>query len=489
MRPSDIENIIKEETDSYSRGALAMLSSKHFVFWCCAIRYAFSDKLGSSVSDEVLRQRLETVITVIEDARKAGRPTPEMPDVPLTEMLRRLKRDTKYLSSKRLESGAYEYRVTAAARKAMLAVQTLSEEGNSDFGGARVEMILNQIDAVEKKFQADVSERIAIIDNEIAKLVEERADVLANGVKELDDASKLDELSNLQQIMESLPADVQSVAQRIHDDGESFRERIASQQGTMSSDIAAYDRSNFELLRNSPQGKSYLDAMDVLGSERMYDIQERLEALESSVPNQRATGIVTEAWDDLLRSVEQVERQNHDNVRMLSTYVDRFATARGRRRTETLEQAIIAVNAPCVLVPWTKADIASMPNLNYVSRENASFDMSASTNASADDVDYDRLAELATYNAISVLSEIARANPEMTGKDFVCAMFNDLDKKTRRLVEWGGLVSTLLPLGFVEYELVKWHFVDLGGNEREWIAPDLYGNFSKVQELVRRANA
>lgn len=489
MKPSDIPMLINEETASYSRGALAMLSSKHFVFWCCAIRYAFSDKLGTAISDEVLKQRIETVVNVINNEKQQGHQTPKIPDVPLTEMLRRLKRENKYLSSKRLENGTYEYRVTASARKAMLAVRTLSEEGTSDFGSARVQMIIDQIETVEKKFQTNKEEHIALIDNKIAELIEERKDVLKNGVKELDSTSKLDELSNLQQIMESLPADVQSVAQKIHDDGENFREKIANKVNTMSADIAAYDRSTFELLRSSPQGKSYLDAMDVLGSDRMYDIQERLEKLEASVPNQQGTGLVTEAWDDLLKSVEQVEQQNHTNVQMLSTYVDRFTTARGRRRTESLERAILSVNNSYILVPWTKPDIASMPKLKYVDRTNASFEPDASTDAIDKDINYSRLAELATYDAISVLSAIIKNNQFITDKEFICKAFNQLDKNTRRLIEWGGLISTLLPLGFVECNLTTWHFVDLGGNEREWIAPDLYGDFKKIRELIRRANA
>lgn len=487
MKPSDITGAFESELEAYSKGALGVMSSKHFVFWRVAITYAFDGNLSSTVTDEVLRQRIETVTEVARQAVEDGTLEVEVPAIRVSEMLRRLKRESRYLSSRRLENGTYEYRVTAAARRAFAAIDELSGEDGSEFGGARVQMILDQIDAVEQRLTTDVAKRASMLDARIAELMEERARLVRDGVPELSEQERLDQLWNLQQIMRGLPADVQSVAQRLRDDGEAFRAQVAVREGSMASGVAEYDRSSFELLRESQQGRSYLDAMAVLGSERMYSIQERLVGLEDAAGVREARGLVSGAWDDLLRSVEQVEQVNRTNVDVLSSYVDRFTTARGRRRTELLERALASVTLGSeVRCPWSPSHIGSWPDLTYVDRAGATVSSSDAARDDAGSVDYGRLAELATYDAVRVLSAMLEAERGLSGDGFVCERFCALDADVRRLVEWGGLVSALVPLGFVETGMATWSFVDLGGNEREWCAPDLYGDFDVVRDFVGR---
>ena len=487
VKSDGIIDLFDDEMAAYSRGALKVMASKYFVFWRVALIYAFSGELSRSISDEVLKQRISVVVEVLRDVVKEGSRIVDIPGMSINEMLRKLKRDSGYLTSRRLENGTYEYRVTAAARRAFTAVDDLASENTSEFSGARMQMILDQLDVIERRFTTDVGKRVEMLDARIAELEAERDKLVRDGVTEIDSEERLEQLWNLHQIMRDLPADVQSVAQKLREDGIAFRDTVVDNTSA-SARISAFDRSAFELLRNSVQGRSYLDAMHVLGSEEMYSIQERLEALEDAA-GAESRGLVSGAWDDLMRSVEHVEDTNRVNVETLSNYVGRHATSRGRRRSELLGSAIAKSSKKTKLVcPWSQGNVMSYPKLDYVDRSKATFFAADSGVDAGNTIDIARLRELATYRTVEVLQAMVEVNPELSGNVFLCEIFNSLDKETRRLVEWGGLLVTCGVLGFVETGEATWKLVDLGGNERDWIAHDLFGDFSRISDFVRSLN-
>ena len=472
---ADIETLFATTSSAWERGALQVMASRHFPFWRVALTYAFSGELSRPLGESVLRERIAHACDVLSG-------TGAVPDVPVTEMLRRLKRESGYLESTRLSDGTYEYRVTAAARRAFAAVDELSSDGSGDLSGPRMRMILDQVGVVERAFAGDVGKRVAMIDERIAELEAEKRHVVEFGIEPLSEHEMEAQLENLRRVMRTLPVDVQGVAQRLREDGIAFRD---SARTSASERLSGFDRSSFELLRMSQQGRSYMDAMRVLGSGEASEVCERLEALEDALPSARR-GLVSGAWDDLMRSVEHVEETNRGNVEMLSGYVAAMSTSRGRRRSALISDAISAVEDGCELVArWSASLVGSKPKLMSHDRSGASLaDGRASAVPGSPDVE--RMRELETYRVADVLSAILEANPDVTGDVFLCDLFDALPKVRRRLVEWAGLVSALSEFGFVESGMACWQLVDVGGVERTWVAPDLFGDVSGIRDFVLR---
>lgn len=452
---SDIAAELSRVRDAFARPTLRLLHSKYAALTVTVFRAAFERDQTSIPAD-----RLHTQVDVyLAELRQIGEDVPDGTGRDLCRFWK--KRDWLTRTD---PDGVETYTLTRRAKAAVTIVSNLTHD--------RVTLSEHRINTIRSAFRQlntvvnpDKAARVALLNDEIAKLEAERDRVLAGGDLELvDDRTLLAGFIQLIELIDDLPAEFLRVEEAYELMRSEIMTSFRAEERPIGEVIDDYLQRTADLMTSTPEGRAFEGAFALLRDDvLLHDLQRDIRDL---LEHPRAEDILNRSDRRNLRSTVEVIRGGIDGVLQLRSRLTKTLREHIANHDADRNRALSDVlrNLETELATWvartnnhTRLTLDLLPQRPEISHLKLRFwdpandvpppeltEISPDTDLHAPSLEELRAQGGPTFPVLrDVLAEVLAAW-EAGEPRSIAATFNELTPADRRPVEVLGLLHLLL---------------------------------------------
>lgn len=496
---SDVLTTYESLGAAYGKRTLRLLRSDHSRIYLALFRAIFPDG-SQGILAEDLWSRMDECLADLAAAGHAD-------ELPIEDgqiksgraVCRELTDRYGWVESEMVGDGRLEYHLTSDAIEALEIVERL---GSADtlVSGSRMRTLLEAIDMATVLFSPDYEEGLAVLRRRLEQAQAQLdAYEAAGGGEPLSLERARDEVVNIVSLMSGLPADLRRLGEGVHAQAngliDSFREDVRP----VGAIVGDYIDDARMLLDGTDQGRSFKDAVSVLGNQAVTDeVNAKLDVIanapvfaESSYEQSRR---LQDGWDQIGTGIEWVNAEDLRASRAVLWAVSRHDVTRDRELTGTLKEletavyrwaGVVGARDEGPVVPTMGVwDVESLRSRPFVEGVPAPPPALAQGEADVAVLDLEELRRLGGPLTGELLDAIAAQMPLSAPKVDLGSAFNALPAAMRRPVELAGLVQLAATLGvdMGRSERVRYECVDLDGNDVVWEGPRIVVTAAQFDE-------
>jgi hypothetical protein len=251
------------------------------------------------------------------------------------------------LDKDRNAEGQEFYTLSAAATEGLAMIGTMTRD-RSGLSEHRVATIMSAVSDLNLRINPDVTERIRILDVEIADRQMEREQLLGGGELEpVDDDYVIDGFDNLLRLFGALPGDFRRVVDRMTDQRRAVIAKFQGEPGRIGDHLKEYLDMAEALMSDTVEGRAFLGAVNLFrDSASMTEFSRNIDSL---LANPQAQMLLRDTERRDLRNLLVLMRQGFSTVldartRMSGLLRDQILT-HNVTRDVALEQALRSLEA------------------------------------------------------------------------------------------------------------------------------------------------
>lgn len=327
---------------AFARPTLALLNKKDAPVVVAVFSAIFTMNRKVVLAD----QFLQDVATHLEDLRSY--PEDDLSDLGARKLVSHWVRD-RWLVRAVNDSGNEVFSLTSHAQEAMDFVNRAG--GDRAFvSESRIRTLLDTMDRFALDAQPDREKRVASLDAQIKAMQFEKKRLLAGGVIEPASESRMEEqFDNVKYLVRELPADFTRVAESIKELQRTILAQLRQDERPTGEVLADYLQASENLLSQTPEGKAFVGALELLKSEELLgQLENSIEAIlshpfaRSLKTRERELFRATKAT--ILEALGVVLSEQQRASRTLTAQIRNHNPLRDRELDEALRGAIVALN-------------------------------------------------------------------------------------------------------------------------------------------------
>ena len=337
---SEILGELAQVRSAFAKPTLALLGKK----WAPVVLAVFASTFSreqESISAERFHSQVEVFLS---ELKSVGEPVPE--DTARTLCRRWVEEKWLILSSN--EEQAEEYSLTSHSQEAIDYVNRLSGD-RSMFSESRIRTILDAARRCAMDANLDREERLARLDEQIARLTAERDHLAAGGeIAPVSDERIIEEYLNLRDLIAQLPADFLRVSESV----KTIHRVILSEfreEGRRTGDVLDdYLNRSQDLMSSSAEGRAFTGAVELLRDDRLLkELRDDLGTILDHPFSETLTASEERDFRDTVsgirRGIEIVLYQRSRLSSTLRTHITRHDALRDRELDDALRRAKVAL--------------------------------------------------------------------------------------------------------------------------------------------------
>ncbi len=499
---SDVVSMYGSLAPAFAKSTLRLIRNPHARIYLSLVKVAFPD-----TSQPMLAEELWALL----DSALASMQGRAIPDLPIEDgqlksgraLCRELIDQYNWLESTVLPDGRTEYRLTSDAAEAISVIDRLnSSEGV--MGASRMHTLVEAIERASVLFSTDYESGHRVLVQRLAQAQAELDEYKARGGAEpLTPERARDVVRNLQDLMNQLPHDLRRLEEDVHGNATQLIERFREDDRPVGEVIKGYLEQGRDLVANTEHGRSFLDAVRVIGdSSTSEGVVAKLELvanapLSDGKPLPQAAAL-EDGWGQISRGIAQVNTENTRASRVIGRSIAQHDVTRDRELTAVLKQLESAAYAwaadasPRARAPFLTStqrwDVASVANrLANPSVAAPPPELAQGTPAEVT-LSMEELRRVGGPLTKELLEAILRALPLDARSVDLAEGFNALPAERRRPVEIAGFVQLAASLGLdpERARAVPYHCVDLTGRDVTWLGPRIRVTVSQATRASER---
>ena len=487
---------------AFGKSTLRLIRNPHARVYLSLIKAAFPDA-SRPMPAEDLWAFLDASLTTMEQHG--------IPDLPVEDgelkagraLCRELIDQYSWLESSVTPGGRTEYRLTSDATEAISIIDRLnSSEGV--MGASRMHTLVEAIERASVLFSADYEAGHRVLQQRLEQAQAELDEYEARGGAEpLTPERARDIVRNLQDLMDQLPHDLRRLEEDVHGNATALITSFREDERPVGEVIKGYLAQGRNLVANTEHGRSFLDAVRVIGdSSTSEGIVSKLELVaEAPLSDGKPLAQATElerGWSQISRGIAQVNTENTRASRVIGRSIAQHDVSRDRELTAVLKQLESAANAWARRVParavapfvtstqkWDVATMASRLANPSVTTAPPGLDRGDAAEVTLSVEELRRIGGPQTKRLLEAM--LADLPLEARGLDLAQG-FNALPGDLRRPVELAGFVQMAASLGLdpEHAHAVPYRCVDLTGRDVVWIGPRIRVTIPQAKRAAER---
>ena len=496
-------DIFSSLSPAFGKSTLRLIRNPHSRVYLTLLKYAFPDtsqpmideELWASI-DQALRELdragLHDSIPIEEGQIRSGR-----------SLCRELIDSYNWMESTMLSDGRVEYRLTSDATEALNIIDRLNSL-ESVMSESRMRTLIEAVQQAAILFSTDYEQGHLVLQQRLEQAQRELDDYEQRGGAEpLTPSRAKDVIHNLEDLMSQLPYDLRRLEEGVHENAMDLIESFRSDERPAGMVIESYLERGENLVANTDQGRSFQDAVRVVGDPAVSEsVLSRLDAIAASpvaggspLPQAR---LLQRGWNQISLGISQVNDENTRASRVIGRSIAQHDVARDRELTNALKRLESLVYEWASGAPRTKTapfettfqrwEINSLRN-KFWSSPNTTAPPELETGVNdALSLSIEELRRLGGPLTRDVLDAIMLAAPLDEQYINLADGFNGLVEEMRRPVEITGLVQLAanLDIDVSHAAFDEYRCVDADGKESVWVGPRIVISAAQAQEASER---
>lgn len=410
----------------------------------------------------------------------------------------------RWLESKTRADGHVEYRLTSDAIETMEIVDRLSST-QTLLGASRMRTLLDEIGRTSVLFTPDYEMGLSLLEARLAEAQAQLDDYIQRGGAEpLSEERAHDAVNNILELMSHLPADLRRLEEDVHERGTSLIKAFHEDERPLGQLIEAYVRQGDALLESTDYGRSYTDALRVIGdATASADVDQKLETIARAAVFEKThweqSRRLRDAWGQIAKGIGHVNDEESRSSRIINRTVMSHDVVRNRELTRLLhdlEDLVVswATSASpegesplsCTTGVWTAPSLRT----RIQSPTPPDPPLAAIEEDPEPPLSFEELRRFGGPQRALILDAIAAGVPATQQRVSLSEAFNALGDELRRPVEVAGLVQVACDAGLDPESLAceRYVCVDIDGNESVWMGPHIVLSSRELEQARRDAH-
>lgn len=491
---------------AYGKSTLRLIRNPHSRVYLTLLKFAFPDTSRPILDedlwaafDQALRELdragLRESIPVEDGAIRSGK-----------SLCKELIDNYSWMESTMLADGHVEFRLTSDATEALNVIDRLNSL-ESVMSESRMRTLVEAIQRAAILFSVDYEQGRQILVQRLEQAQRELDEYEQRGGGELlTEARAKDVVYNLEDLMSQLPYDLRRLEEDVRSNAMELIDSFRGDERPVGEIIAGYLERGEDLVANTEHGRSFLDAVRVIGDPAVSEgVVSRLDAialapLGTGKPLPQAL-LLQRGWNQISVGIAQVNDANTRASRVIGRSIAQHDVERDRELTMALKrlESLVYDWAVCTsrlqLAPFETTiqrwDIGSLRTKFWSSPNTVVPPALESEHADSITLSIEELRRLGGPLTSEVLTAIVQAAPFDAKSVNLASGFNALDADLRRPVELAGLLQFATRIG-TELEHVareEYRCVDANGNPCAWLGPVVNLELGRVEHEVGKVRA
>lgn len=492
---------------AYAKRTIRLLQSTHSRVYLALFKTIFPDASRGAFADDVWHA-IDDMLAELWAAGHRDMPTEgegnEARPRSGKDICRHLISTYRWLESTTLPDGRTEYRLTSDAIETMEVVDRLAST-QTILGASRMRTLVDEIERASVLFAPDYEQGLTVLKSRVVEAQAQLDDYILNGGAEpLSEDRANDAVNNILELMSHLPTDLRRLEEDVHESGTKLVKAFHEDERPLGQLIEAYVRQGDALIETTDHGRSYTDALRVIGNPTTAaGIDDRLEAISRAPVFEKThweqSRRLHDAWDQISKGIGHVNDEESRSSRIINRTVTSHDVVRNRELTRALrdlESLVVSWAAtarpdePGPLVGATGTWSVGSLRTRLQSPKPPDPPLVSLQEDPQPPLSFEELRRLGGPQRAELLDAMATLVAPSARRVGIATIFNTLDPELRRPVEVAGLVQMACDLGLNPEQLACERYVclDMDGNESVWMGPRIVLSKSEFQQARRDAH-
>lgn len=492
---------------AYAKRTIRLLQSTHSRVYLALFKTIFPDASRAAYADDVWRA-IDDLLGELWDAGHRDMPTEGEGDAARPrsgrDVCHHLIATYRWLESTTLPDGRMEYRLTSDAIETMEVVDRLAST-QTLLGASRMRTLVDEITKASVLFAPDYEMGLAALKARVAEAQAQLDDYIQRGGAEpLSEERAHDAINNILELMSHLPADLRRLEEDVHARGTALVQAFHEDERPIGQLIETYVRQGDLLLETTDHGRSYTDALRVIGDPTTSaDVDEKLDAISRSPvfgeEHWEQSRRLGDAWGQISKGIAHVNDEESRSSRIVNRTVTSHDVVRNRELTRSLRDLeSLVVRWASAARPEDESPLSSAtgswtaPSLRTRLQSPKPSDPPLVLEAEEPQpaLTFEELRRLGGPLRAELLDAMAVLVPAGARRVGIADAFNALAAEARRPVEVAGLVQMACDLGLDPEQLAceRYVCVDIDGEESVWMGPRIVVSAREFEQARRDAH-
>lgn len=327
---------------AFARPTLALLNKNYAPVVIAIFASIFTANRKAVVADQFILE----VADHLEDLRSF--PDDDIPQLGARKLVSGWVRD-KWLVRAVNDAGQEYFSLTSHAQEAMDFVNRAGGE-RALVSESRIRTLMDTMDRFALDAQPDRTKRIASLTTQIRQLQAEKKRLTDGGEIEPASVARMEEqFDNVKYLVRELPADFTRVAESIKDLQRTILAQLRQDERPTGEVLLDYVEASENLLKQTPEGKAFTGALELLKSEELLgQLEASIEAVLSHPFARELGSREREAFratkSTILEALGVVLSEQQRASRTLTAQIRNHNPLRDRELDEALRGAVVALN-------------------------------------------------------------------------------------------------------------------------------------------------
>lgn len=492
---------------AYAKRTIHLLQSTHSRVYLALFKTIFPDASRPAYADDVWHA-IDDLLGELWDAGHRDVPTESEDDTahPRSgrEICSHLIATYRWLESTTLPDGRTEYRLTSDAIETMEVIDRLATT-QTLLGASRMRTLVDEIGRASVLFAPDYELGLATLEARVAEAQAQLDDYIQRGGAEpisIDRAN--DTINNILELMSHLPSDLRRLEEDVHARGTALVQAFHEDDRPLGQLIETYVRQGDALLETTDHGRSYTDALKVIGDPTTAaDIDDKLDTISRAPIFEKThweqSRRLRDAWAQISKGIGHVNDEESRSSRIINRTVTSHDVVRTRELTRALRDleslvvtwaSMAESDEPGPLDSATGIWSASSLRTRLQSPKPPDPPLASPEEDPQPPLSFEELRRLGGPQRAEILDAICALVPSGTRRVSIVEAFNGLEPQLRRPVEVAGLVQMACDAGFNPEELARERYLclDMDGIERVWMGPRIILSSPELERARREAH-
>ncbi len=504
---SSIFNEYEALAPAYAKRTIRLLQSTHSRVYLALFKAIFPDSSRGAYSDDVWHA-IDDMLADLWAAGHRDMPTEGDGDEAHPrngkDVCHHLIATYRWLESTTLPDGRTEYRLTSDAIETMEVVDRLAST-QTILGASRMRTLVDEIERASVLFAPDYEQGLAVLKARVTEAEAQLDDyILRGGTEPLSEERANDAINNILELMSHLPTDLRRLEEDVHERGTALVKAFHEDERPLGQLIESYVRQGDALLETTDHGRSYTDALRVIGDPTTAaGIDDRLESISRAPVFEKThweqSRRLHDAWGQISKGIGHVNEEESRSSRIINRTVTSHDVVRNRELTHALRdlEALVVTWAtaarPDETGPlesatgtWTAASLRT----RLKSPKPPDPPLASPEENPQPPLSLEKLRQLGGPQRAELLDAMAVLLTQDTPRVNIADAFNALGPELRRPVELAGLVQMACDIGIDPERLAceQYLCVDMDGNESVWMGPRIILSSPEFEQARRDAH-
>lgn len=492
---------------AYSKRTIRLLQSSHSRVYLALFKAIFPDASRTAYADDVWHA-IDDMLGELWSAGHRDMPSEgegeEAHPRSGREICHHLIVTYRWLESTTLPDGRVEYRLTSDAIETMEVVERLAAT-QALLGASRMHTLVNEIGRASVLFAPDYEQGLSVLKARVAEAQAQLDEYIQRGGAEpLSEERANDAINNILELMSHLPTDLRRLEEDVHARGTALVQAFHEDDRPLGQLIEAYVRQGDALLETTDHGRSYTDALRVIGDPTTSaDIDEKLESISRAPIFEKThweqSRRLHDAWGQISKGIGNVNDEESRSSRIINRTVASHDVTRNRELTRALRdlEALMvswATNArpedPGPLRSATGKWEAPSLRTRLQSPKPPDPPLVLPEEDPQPPLSFEELRRLGGPQRAELLDAMAASLSASSRRVGIAEAFNALEPELRRPVEVAGLVQMACDAGLNPEQLTceRYLCVDMDGRQSVWMGPRIVLSKSEFEQARKEAH-